>query len=196
MQHVGSTAEGNIFYADIIRKFQAGSSEVRLAFVINRGACSSHGEVLALNVRKAVDAGFIGYDNLVRVHIQAGDNLDVLISMALEAVSAVEALIYVGGNGDGNLCFAGRNKVQVLDAALRGLAGSLYAGNSFAPVVGDSCADSIEGTGGTGGREVDFYGLTGSRLSCALFVTAATAGDGACEHGECQCTNQQAFDGG
>src|SRR5574344_1909149 len=102
-----------------------------LAFVINGRTSSSNSKVF--------DAGFVGSNNLVGVHVQAANNLEVLICMTLKAIGAVQALQHVGADSDGYLSFVVGNHVQVGNAACRSLASSLHARHVFGPVIGNSC---------------------------------------------------------
>ena len=77
--------------------------------------------------------------------VQAGDDLQVAVGIALEAVGAVEALEAVAGDGDGDLGLPLGGEVQILDAPLGCLAGSADIGDFGVPQVGDGGAHGVEG---------------------------------------------------
>ena len=178
LQHVGRAAEGDVLGLEVPGEVQARRGEVGFRFIVDGRTCRGDGEMFAFHVGQGADAGLVRHDDLVRVQVEAGDGLEILVGVALEAVRAVQGLGRVAGNGDGDLGFAVGHHVQVGDAAGRGLARRLDGRHGLVPVVRDGGADGVQGARSGSRREVDLH-LLARGGGGSLFVPAAAAGQGA-----------------
>ena len=179
LQHIGRTAEGDVFRFDFIREFDAGCGEMSLAFVVNGRTGRSNRKMFAFHIFQFRDTGFIGHNHLVGIQVQTGNGFQVFISMAFKAVRTVHALVCIAADCDGNLGFPFGNHVQVGNTAGRCLAGCTNRRNGFVPVIGNGCTYCIQGAGRRSRREINLNFIRSCRrsfLRCfRLFVTAAAA---------------------
>ena len=124
--------------------------------LVNGGrARRADGDLLAHQIGHAVDAGILGHDDLVRIDIQAREDTQVVVGIALEGREAFLRLIDEVRIGDTDLRLAVIRLVQVVDTAAGWGRHGAHAFDVLIPQADHGRADRIEGGSRTGGDEID-----------------------------------------
>ena len=151
---VGGSGGIHVLGLDVIERLADGA-QVHARLVHGGGARRADGDLLADQVLQALDAGGLGHDDLVRVDVQAREDAQLVVGVALEGGDALLRLVHEVRVGDADLGLAVIRLVQVVDASAgRGRHGA-HALDVVVPQLADGRADRVERGRGTCGHEVD-----------------------------------------